>query len=263
LTRARFKDRIVSMPETAEKTGSLEKLLPILLVALVGLSFVVGILWQKVKDMESGGNVVSGEVQDLGDANLPIQGKLSEEQAAKVPAISDDDHVRGSRDAKVFLVEYSDYECPFCQSFHGTAKQALIEYGDQMAWVFRHFPLTSIHSMAQPTAEAAECASELGGGDAFWDFTDQVFEAGPQALSDESTAAIAAGLGLNPGEFTDCVEGRDYQQKVEDQQNAGFEAGVTGTPGNFIVNSKGEVWLVPGALPFNELQPIIDEALAS
>lgn len=93
-----------------------------------------------------------------------------------VPEVRKDDHVRGAKNPKVYLVEYSDFQCPFCLRFHPSLKQALDEYKDKVALVYRHFPLESIHPSARPLAEGSECAAELGGENAFWEFHDKVFE---------------------------------------------------------------------------------------
>jgi protein-disulfide isomerase len=98
------------------------------------------------------------------------------EAAASMPAVSDSDHFRGSRDAKVVFVEYSDYDCPFCSRLHPTLKRLVDEYDGRVAWVYRHFPLTQLHPQARDVSIAAECAAELGGNDAFWEFTDRYFE---------------------------------------------------------------------------------------
>ncbi|OGC47664.1 hypothetical protein A2886_02700 [candidate division WWE3 bacterium RIFCSPHIGHO2_01_FULL_42_13] len=90
--------------------------------------------------------------------------------------ISPDEHVRGSANANIVLVEYSDFECPFCQQFHPTVKQAMENYGDKFAWVYRQFPLESIHPSARGAAAASECVAQEGGNDAFWDYADALFE---------------------------------------------------------------------------------------
>jgi len=90
--------------------------------------------------------------------------------------LDENDHVRGNPDAPITIVEYSDLQCPFCKSHHPTLIKISEEFSGQVKWVYRHFPLTSIHAEAFPAAVASECAAELGGEEAFWGFIDQVFE---------------------------------------------------------------------------------------
>jgi protein-disulfide isomerase len=247
------------MPGKVIKESVLERLLPILLVATVILAFAVGILWQKVSSLEAG--KATEEAQPTDVAQPPVDGKLSEEQAGKVEKVSDKDHIKGNKDAKVFLIEYSDFECPFCIRFHSTAQQVLDEYGDDVAWIYRHFPLDMMHSRARPAAQASECAAELGGEDLFWSFADEILENQETALSDSGLKNTASRLGLDADAFSNCIESENHKDKIEDQYQGGLTAGVTGTPGNFVVNSKGEVWLIPGAVSFEVLKQTIDEAL--
>lgn len=110
------------------------------------------------------------------ESTLPSQiTKLTADKASAFTKLKDNDHVNGDRNAKVLLVEYSDFQCPFCQRFHPTTKQVLDQYGKDVALVYRHYPLDQIHPFARPTAEASECVAEIGGNDAFWKFTDTVF----------------------------------------------------------------------------------------
>lgn len=91
--------------------------------------------------------------------------------------VDENDHIRGSVDAKIKLIEYSDFECPFCKRHHPVMQQLVSTYSaSDFAWVYRHLPLTSIHPTAQPLAEASECAAEIGGNDGFWAFADAVFQ---------------------------------------------------------------------------------------
>jgi len=250
------------------KGGVFEKVVPVLLVLSIGLAFLVGTLWQKVKNLEEGGattQVSTGTTTSPGGTAPPPSGatggKLAEGQASKIPEVSEGDHVKGSRDAEVFLIEYSDYECPFCQRFHPTAQQVLDEYGGQVAWVYRHFPLDSIHPSARSAAEASECVAELGGNDAFWEFSGKLFEGAPASL--KQLASIATQAGVNSGAFQSCLDSGKYKDRVEESYQGGLASGVTGTPGSFVVNSKGEAWIVPGAVPFESLKVTIDEALGS
>ena len=90
-------------------------------------------------------------------------------------SITENDHIRGNPDASITIVEFSDFQCPFCTRFHPTVKQALAEYGDQVRWVYKHFPLSQIHPEAISDAEASECIAEQKGGDGFWNFADALF----------------------------------------------------------------------------------------
>ncbi len=245
-----------------KKSDMLERLVPALLVVSIALAFVVGILWQKVNSLGGGGTTTTstaqapagGEVQPQG----PTQGQLSEEQVSRIVKVSDADHIRGNIDAKVFLIEYSDYECPFCARFHPTAKQVVDEYGDDVAWVFRHFPLEQIHQKARAAALASECVAEIGGEDAYWEFSDSIF-ADQTQLNDID--AVAASVGVSGGAYDSCVESEKYADKVEEQYQGGLTAGITGTPGNIVMNQNGDAWLIPGALPYEQIKVTIDEAL--
>lgn len=93
-----------------------------------------------------------------------------------VPPVTDSDHIFGNAQGKIALIEYSDYECPYCQRFHPTAQQ-LVENNSDLMWVFRHFPLDNIHKDARPLAIASECVAKVAGNDAFWKFTDAVYNA--------------------------------------------------------------------------------------
>lgn len=91
-------------------------------------------------------------------------------------SITEKDHIRGNPNAQITIVEFSDFQCPFCRRFHPTVQQALAEYGDQIRWVYKHFPLDQLHPQARPAAEASECIAEQKGNDGFWQFADEVFK---------------------------------------------------------------------------------------
>ena len=248
----------------AEKSrlGLFERFAPILLVATIGLSFFVGVLWQKVSNLEKGGTTTTVG-NTTGDAQPAPSGKLTEDQAKSVPAVSDSDHIRGSKDADIVVIEYSDFECPFCERFHPTMKQALEEYGDKIAWVYTQFPLTSIHPRALPAANASECVANLAGNDAFWTFADAIFGNQEKYLTDAGLAEAAVAAGANKVDFDTCYLAKKFESVVTSQQSGGETAGITGTPGSFVINKKGEAWLVPGAVSFDSLKATIEEALKS
>lgn len=248
-----------------KSSSSVERLVPVLVIVSVILAFAVGALWQRIEVLEGAKSLaVADQAQGANNqAAAPreqLNGKLSDAQAGKLVKVSSADHIRGNADAKVVIVEYSDFECPFCSNFHETAKQAFEKYNGDVAWVYRHFPLDQIHPKAREVAEASECVANLGGKEAFWKFADEVF-ANEENIADLS--GVATKIGVNSFAFESCLESGEFKDLVQAQYEAGINAGVTGTPGNFLVNKKGEVWFVPGAVPLIQLESMIDEALNS
>lgn len=177
------------------------------------------------------------------------------------------DHIRGDiSKATIAVVEYSDFECPFSQRHHPIMQQIVDTYKGDVVWVYRHFPL-SFHANAPKEAEAAECADELGGNDAFWKYTDAIFErttAGGTGFPLENLVPLAKELGLNETKFKSCLDSGKYAQHVKDEMSGGSTAGVNGTPGNIIVNLKtDENRIVSGAQPFSAFKAAIDALLGS
>lgn len=244
-----------------DKASIFEKFVPVLLLLSVALAFMVGVLWQKVSSLENGNTNVVGN-NNAANAPAAPSGKLTEDQVKKIPAVSNEDHIRGKKDAEIIMVEYSDLECPFCEKFHPTAKQALDEYGDKIAWVYRHFPL-SFHPRALPSANASECVANLAGNDGFWKFIDLVFSNQEKYLTDAGLAEAAVASGAKKADFDSCYALKKFENVITSQQTSGETAGITGTPGTFVINKKGEAWLVPGAVSFDSLKATIDEALGN
>lgn len=171
----------------------------------------------------------------------------------------DNEHIRGNKNAKVAVIEYSDFECPFCARVHPTYEKIIADYGDDVMWVYRHFPLSSIHPNAQKAAEASECAAELGGNDAFWEMADLLVE---QGTAYEQYAKYAAQIGLDAADFDECVSSGKYAEKVASDQQSGSAAGVNGTPGNFVYNMETkEGKFISGAQPFEAFKAAIDPYL--
>lgn len=147
-----------------------------------------------------------------------------------VPVSEDRDHIRGPRTAPVTLVEYGDYECPFCGQAHYVVKDLERRAGNLVRFVFRHFPLTTIHPHAERAAEAAKAAGAQG---RFWEMHDCLFE-NQHALEDEDLLEYAALVGLNIPQFVrDMREGR-YLTRIREDFLSGARSGVNGTPTFFI-----------------------------
>ena len=180
----------------------------------------------------------------------------------KVPALTDADYVRGNAKAKVVLMEYSDFECPFCGRFHPTTNQVLSEYGDKVAIAFRHYPL-SFHPNAQKAAEASECVGKQKGSDGFWAFADAIFAVTQteNKLSPEAITAAATKTGVNMEEFKTCLDSGEMTAKVTAQLSGGSTAGVTGTPGTFVIVDGKAVDFIGGALPFESVKTTLDKYL--
>ncbi len=180
-----------------------------------------------------------------------------------VRPISAEDHLLGNPSAPVKIIEYSDLECPFCSQFHLTMKQAMDEFGKEgkVAWVYRHFPLEQIHQQARPGAEAAECADDLGGSQAFWSFIDTVFAKQEAGLSAALFSQTAGDVGLDRAAFDSCVSANSHGNIIDaDIQNA-LDSGGQGTPYSVIVAADGSKQSIPGAVPYATLKSQIERAL--
>ncbi len=176
-----------------------------------------------------------------------------------VTPVNDQDHVRGDKNAPVTIIEYSDYECPFCSRFHPTLVQLMNEYKGKVKWVYRHFPLSSIHPNAQKAAEAAECAGEQG---KFWEMTDKMFEKQAMGLGPTQLPTYATEAGVKDmKKFNDCLTSGKYAARVASDMASGEAAGVTGTPGSIVLGPNGEQELIPGALPYESVKQIVDSLL--
>lgn len=182
--------------------------------------------------------------------------------AENVRPVDENEHIFGNKNAPISVVEYSDFECPFCKRFHPTMTRLIEEYPDDVRWVYRHFPLTSIHSRAVGAAIASECAAQLGGNDIFWQFIERLFD-NQNRLGTDLYEELAAKLNLSAGEFTECLESERFRDIVQtDLQNA-IDSGGRGTPFNIVINGKGEVFPFSGALPYEQVKGIIEAAIDS
>lgn len=183
----------------------------------------------------------------------------------KMKPVTAEDHIRGDINAPVKIVEYSDTECPFCKRFHPTMQQVMDEYGKdgKVAWVYRHFPLDSLHSKARKEAEATECAAELGGNDKFWAYLDRLMEVTPanNGLDPVELPKIAKFVGLDENKFNECLASGKYVQKIEEHVQNAVATGGNGTPWSIVVSAKGKKYPLSGAQPYTSVKQLIDIAL--
>ncbi len=194
-----------------------------------------------------------------------------------VSASVDDDAVLGNKNAPVTIIEFSDYQCPFCRKFWTeTYSQIKSQYVDagKVKMVFRDLPLSSLHPMAQASAEAAECVREQGGDKAYFEYHDKMFSEQNILDSGSATGAVtktiqytnadlkswATEIGYNIGA---CLDSGKYSSEVQKDARDAQTAGFQGTPG-FVVMKTGETQGIPlkGAYPFNSFKQAIDSKLA-
>lgn len=238
----------------------------VVIIFLVVCSFLLGSLWTKVQILERGGVIAAANPSVINSppAAASPAAQPPAQEAKDVPKVTKDDHIRGDSKARIALIEYSDLECPFCKNVHPTIKQVLDTYKNQVQWVYRHYPL-SFHANAQKEAEASECANELGGSDAFWKFVDTIYErttSNGTGFALEKLVPLAVEIGLNEEKFKSCLDSGKYEKLVKDVMNGGSLAGVSGTPGNILLDTKtGKTRLIPGAVPLATFKSAIDEML--
>ena len=169
-------------------------------------------------------------------------------------AVAAEDPALGAANAPVTLVEFSDFQCPFCQRVAPTLKQLKATYGDKLRIVWKDFPLTSIHPEAFKAAEAGNCAREQG---KFWEFHDRLF-ANQQALQPEALKEHAAAVGLDAAAFSACLDTAKHSDRVQQQIATGSRLGINSTPAVFINGRQ-----ITGAQPYEVFASIIDEELAA
>jgi len=158
----------------------------------------------------------------------------------KVP-VNERDHLRGDLNARATLVEYGDYQCPHCGAAHSIVNQVLVHYGPRLRFVYRHFPLTQVHPLAEPAAEVAEFAGTHG---RFWEMHDELFEHQDQ-LGLPLFAALTRALGLPMQELEEALQNRVFLPKIQSNFTGGVRSGVNGTPTFFIGERRFDG--VPGA----------------
>ncbi|MFH1256351.1 MAG: thioredoxin domain-containing protein [Candidatus Diapherotrites archaeon] len=164
-------------------------------------------------------------------------------------------HVKGPADAKVTIVEFSDFQCPVCKTAHETVNRVLSEYSGKIRFVYRHFPLGSIHPFASSAAEASECAAEQG---KFWEMYDKLFLEQPSwtSIGAEKFKEFARELNLDVAQFDSCVGSRKYSLKVQEDFALGVSVNMQGTPTFFINGVKYQ-----GVLSLSQFKKIIDAEL--
>lgn len=206
----------------------------------LGLGLVVGGV------IHSGNTVgtvaVAPTPSGAGADNNPSAGNPTPSQPVKAVVASD--HIRGNKDAKVTMIEYSDFECPYCKRFSPSVDQALKDFPKDVRLVYRHFPLRSLHPSAQKAAEASECAAKVGGEGAFWKMHDKLIAMDPMSV--DAMKQAAKDIGIDQGKFSTCLDGNEMANAVSQSLSEGGAAGVQGTPTTFVNGQE-----LSGAVPYD------------
>lgn len=226
----------------------------VLLVAFLVIGYLIG----KVEALQGGTTVAANNVAPVApDAAAPQAPTAPDPEQVKKDLKMGHLPVEGNENAKVTIVEFSDFECPFCGRFYsetlGQIRSEYIETG-KVKLYFRHYPL-SFHPKAVPLAHAAECANDQG---AFLKMHDKIFDnaATVSTATDDIMKGWAGELGLDTATFNSCFDAKTHQKEIDEDFAAGGAVGVSGTP-TFYINGKQLV----GAQPFSAFKAIIDEEL--
>ncbi len=224
-----------------------------LILAMIPVAFVVGLLagylyWGR-------GPGAAPAIAQAVKATAAAQAQVSDptQQVTRYDVPLDDDPILGPNDAPITIVEFSDYECPYCRRWHSETFARLMQaYPGKIRFVYRDFPLTSIHPDAQPAAEAADCAGEQG---KYWEYSEKLF--GGQSLGPQVYSQYASDLGLDTKAFEACVSSHRYEAEVTADLEWAANLGVRSTP-TFFINGLPVV----GAQPFDFFKQVIDKELA-
>jgi protein-disulfide isomerase len=199
-------------------------------------------------------NLIQAEITRL-TKSKPVEVYFERPKMDVKVELADHTPTLGKKGAKVTIVEFSDFQCPFCARGAETIHQIAKKYGNKVVIGFRHFPLP-MHKEAGPASEASMCVNEQS-TDKFWKYHDKIF-ANQQSLDDASLEKFAKEVGANVEKFKECYSSKKYAKAVRDDMEYGEKVGVRSTP-TFFVNGQ----IVNGAVPLEQFSEMIDEELAA
>jgi len=232
-------------------------LIPIIIIAIgIIISGVIIINRTQRSYVEPDNNFTAVDQEEI---------KFISSDPENVKPLNSEDHILGNPNAPVKIIEFSDLECPSCKIFHLVMNSIMNTYGKngQVVWVYRHFPLDSIHSKARKEAVASECAGEIGGNETFWNYIGRLFEITPSNNNLDLTLLpeIAEYVGINVEEFNKCLESERYDEHVENNFRDAIDSGASGTPYTIIVAPDGKMFPMTGAQTYQTVSSIINIAL--
>lgn len=174
--------------------------------------------------------------------------------------VSKDDYILGNPNAPILMVEYSDYDCPFCKQYHSTLNQIMDEYGitGQVAWVYRQFPLTQLHPNAPVISKAALCVGKIGKNDAFWKFSQIIFDSRDidEATNITKLPNFAEEAGVSRTDYLACMDDSSIDEEVKRQISDGYNSGARGTPFTVLIVGNQQA-VISGAQPYEVVKGIV------
>lgn len=202
-------------------------------------------------------------------AGFDLKNNQDVEQAKNQQNIPDQklsnlDNRLGSDSARIVIVEYSDLDCPFCARFHPTMKQLVSEFPNDVAWVYRHFPLDNLHKNARLESIASECVAELSGQKAFWDFIDNAFAYTSSNIDNPTNmlSTFAEQSGVKRNDFINCLNNPEIAKIVKDNETLAIQSGASGTPFNVVIDTQtGATYSIPGAVDIESLRQLVKDLM--
>lgn len=170
-----------------------------------------------------------------------------EAAAGTIRPVDETDYIRGNPNAPILMIEYSDYDCPFCQEYHNVMKQIMDEYGitGRVAWVYRQLPLVQLHPNAPKLAEAALCVGDIGGSTAFWDFTDRIYAERNFGEPTNVTRLVdyVVDTGVSEADYVSCMNSGRMAPAVQASVADALNVGASGTPYTVLIvgNQQAEI----------------------
>lgn len=206
----------------------------------------------------------SGNNKNTELVTVPTQETKETVSKNNIRAIDETDYILGHPNAPITIVEYSDYDCPYCKQFHETMNQIMNEYGasGKVAWVYRQFPIAGLHQNAEYISESALCVGELGGNDAFWKYSNSIFS--ERGINEQTNISKLKGYAKNAGveesAFQACLDSDKHKKTVEESLAEGASAGIEGTPHSFVLVGNQQA-PISGAQPYPVVKQIIENLI--
>lgn len=260
----------VAAGKLAALNTQLIKVLSIILA--VALVFLLVSIWLENSRLQSENTDLKNTIRDMRESSIikaptkstaDIVAESLKDAQKKVPLVDSEDFVQGPRNAKLFLVEYGDLECPYCKRFHTVLKDVRAEYGDSVAIVYRHLPL-NIHPAATMEALASICVAQKAGNDAFFTYITNVYDksaANGTSFTQEQMISFAKEQGIDTSAMASCIASDAAKARLQRDLDSANAAGIKSTPTSYLISGKGVQKVFSGNLPFSAVKVAIDDLI--